>query len=85
MALFKIRWKRSAIKELRTLPQKAMLRILATVENLLENPRPINSIKLSGSEYSYRIRMGNYRIVYNVMDDIIIIEVIRIGHRKGVY
>jgi len=85
MALYKIEWKRSAIKELRSLPRKAIEKILATVEDLTENPRPISSIKLSGTEYTHRIRLGDYRVIYNIQDQVLVIEVIRVGHRKDVY
>ncbi|MDX9789031.1 MAG: type II toxin-antitoxin system RelE/ParE family toxin [Desulfobacterales bacterium] len=85
MALYKIEWKRSATKELRSLPSKAIKKILATVEELTTNPHPIASIKLSGTEHTYRIRTGEYRIVYNMLDQVLVIAVIRVGHRKDVY
>jgi mRNA interferase RelE/StbE len=85
MALYKIEWKRSATKELKQLPKNAIQKALSIVEELTNNPHPNSSKKLSGTDSTYRIRFGNYRMVYNVMDQVLIIEVIRIGHRKDVY
>jgi mRNA interferase RelE/StbE len=85
MALYKIEWKRSAKKELEQLPKNAILKALSIVETLANDPHPNDSIKMSGTDHTYRIRFGNYRLIYNVMDQILIIEVIRVGHRKDVY
>lgn len=85
MASFEIRWKRSAGKELKKLPQSVIGRILPVVEALANDPIPANSVKLSGAEHTYRIRIGDYRLIYNVLNRILTIEVIRVGHRKDVY
>jgi mRNA interferase RelE/StbE len=85
MALYKIEWKRSATKELRQLPKNAILKALSIVEELTNDPHPNTSKKLSGTDNTYRVRFGDYRIIYNVMDQVLIIEVIRVGHRKDIY
>ncbi|MBI9085001.1 MAG: type II toxin-antitoxin system RelE/ParE family toxin [Desulfobacterales bacterium] len=85
MASFEIRWKQSAGKELKKLPQSAIGKILSEVEALVNEPIPVNAVKLSGAKHTYRIRVGNYRLVYNVLNRILTIEVIRVGHRKDVY
>jgi len=85
MALYNIEWKRSATKELKRLPKNAIIKALSIVEELTNEPHPNASQKLSGTDNHYRIRFGDYRIFYNVMDQVLIIEVIRIGHRKDVY
>jgi len=85
MALYKIEWKRSAAKELKRLPKNAILKALSIVEELTNNPHPNVSKKLSGTDHTYRIRIADYRLVYNVMDQVLVIEVIRVGHRKSVY
>jgi len=85
MASFEIRWKPSAGKELKKLPTYAIRQILPVVEALANGPTPANSVKLSGAEHTYRIRTGNYRIIYNVLNRILTIEVVRVGHRKDVY
>ena len=85
MALYSIEWKRSALKELKQLPKNIIPKALSIAEELTTNPHPQSSKKLSGTDHTYRIRFGDYRLIYNVMDQVLIIEVIRIGHRKNVY
>jgi mRNA interferase RelE/StbE len=85
MASYKVEWKRSAVKELRVLPRDAVKRILQAVGQLSGNPCPVGARKLSGSEHTYRIREGNYRVIYTVSASSMVVEVIRVGHRKDVY
>jgi mRNA interferase RelE/StbE len=85
MASYTIEWKRSAVKELRALPGDAVNRVLQAVEQLAANPYPAGVRKLVGAERIYRIREGNYRIIYTVTAAALLIEVIRVGHRKDVY
>ena len=85
MASYTIEWKRSAVKELRALPGDAVKRILQAVEQLAANPYPVGVRKLVGAERTYRIREGNYRIIYTVTAAALLIEVIRVGHRKDIY
>jgi mRNA interferase RelE/StbE len=66
MDLYKIEWKRSAKKELRKLDKATIPRILKAVESLAENSYPQGSRKLVGSISTYRIRVGEYRVIYNV-------------------
>lgn len=85
MASYNIVWKRTAQKELRKLPKEAIAKIVGLVENLAENPYPSGTRKLAGTEHTYRLKTGNYRVIYNVSKSILIIEIIRIGHRKEIY
>jgi mRNA interferase RelE/StbE len=85
MASYRIEWKRSALKELKQLPKSSILKALSVVEKLTTDPHPNSSKKLSGTDNTYRIRIGDYRLVYNIMEQVLTIEVIRIGHRKNVY
>jgi len=85
MADYKIEWKRSAVKELEKLPRQAVPRVVEAVRNLMSNPFPMGTRKLAGSEQSYRIRVGVYRILYSVYVDKLIIEIIRVKHRKDAY
>ena len=84
MAEYKILLKRSAVKELETVPQKDLQNILKRIKTLKENPRPPGCEKLSAQE-RYRIRQGNYRIVYAVQDAECCVHVFKIGHRRDVY
>lgn len=85
MASYKVEWKRSAVKELRALPKGAVEKILKAVEQLSTDPYPAGVRKLVGAEHTYRIREGDYRIIYTVMASTLVIEVMRVGHRKDVY
>ncbi|MGR3220070.1 MAG: type II toxin-antitoxin system RelE family toxin, partial [Candidatus Anammoxibacter sp.] len=60
-------------------------RIIKVVENLSSNSYPVGSRKLQSSEHLYRIRVGDCRVVYSVVNNILLIEVIRVGHRKDIY
>ena len=84
MAEYKIYFKRSAVKDLDAIPQKDLQRIINRIDLLKENPRPPGREKLSGQE-RYRVRQGNYRIVYSIQDDVLTIWVVKIGHRRDVY
>lgn len=85
MAAYKIEWKRSAVKELEKLPRQAVARVVEAVRNLASDPFLNGTRKIVGSEQTYRIRVGVYRILYNVYDDKFIIEIVRVKHRKDVY
>lgn len=85
MDSYRIEWKHSALKELKQLPKDVVARIIRAVGQLPENPYPSGIRKLVGSENSYRIREGDYRILYSIVSSTLIIEIIRIGHRKDVY
>jgi mRNA interferase RelE/StbE len=85
MAYYKILWKRSAEKELSKLDRVWIKKILEEIERLQHNPMPSQSKKLSGSENTYRIRVSDYRIIYEVFKKEIEILIIKIGHRKDVY
>lgn len=85
MASYKIVWKQSARKELRKLPKEVVARIVDLVETLAETPAPPGARKLAGTENTYRVRAGDYRVVYSVAQDVLVVEVIRVGHRKEIY
>ncbi len=85
MDFYTIEWKRSAVKELKQLPQDAIARIVKAVEQLAQNPYPAGVKKLIGAEHTYRLRVGTYRAVYTIEANVLVITVIRVGHRKDVY
>jgi len=84
MAEYKIELKKSAIKELTKIPKGNLKRIIQRITSLKSNPHPPGAEKLSGEE-KYRIRCGNYRILYLIEEDLLIIYVIKVAHRKDVY
>ncbi len=85
MASYNIEWKHSASKELKKLPKSRIAKVITAVEGLAENPFPSGSRKIVGAEHTYRMRIGDYRIVYSVEFDKLVIIVIKVGHRKDVY
>jgi mRNA interferase RelE/StbE len=84
MARYELRFKTSVAKDLRDVPKTDLRRILERIEALRDDPRPAGCEKLSAQE-RYRIRQGNYRILYEVLDAEVIVEVVKIGHRREVY
>lgn len=84
--MFKIVFKRSAEKELSKLPTSVVRRIALVIDDLASNPRPIGSKKLEAQKDElWRVRVGDYRIVYLIEDVLQILEVQKVGHRKDIY
>lgn len=77
--------KRSAEKELKKLPAGDLRRVVDRIHDVAQQPRPLGCEKLSGDAERYRIRQGDYRIVYGIDDEARLIEVMKIGHRREVY
>jgi mRNA interferase RelE/StbE len=75
MDSYRIEWKRSATQELRRLPREIVGRILKAVEQLSTDPYPSGVRKLVGSEHTYRIRVGDYRIIYSILASALLIEI----------
>ncbi len=84
MASYKLVFKKSVAKDLRVIPKTDVGRILNCIESLAHDPRPPGCEKLSGQE-RYRIRQGNYRILYEIRDEELILTVVKVGHRREVY
>ena len=84
MAKYRLLIKPSAAKELETLPAKDRKRVAAKLRRLASEARPPGSEKLSGQE-NYRLRQGDYRLVYSVDDDESVVVIVKIGHRRDVY
>ncbi len=85
MASYKITLKRSVEKDLRALSKKTILRVLKRIEQLKDDPRPRQSIKLTGAERLYRIRVGDYRVIYEIDDNEGQISIIYVRHRRDAY
>jgi mRNA interferase RelE/StbE len=76
---------RRAIKALAGLPRQEQQRIRAAIDLLADNPRPPRCTKLTGEDDTYRVRVGVYRIVYEVFDARLVIHVVQLGHRRDIY
>ena len=76
----------AALRVLRSLPQNVRTRIRGEIDSLAENPRPHGVKSLQGSQKGYlRVRVGDYRIIYRIEDDRLLVVVVGIGHRREVY
>lgn len=84
MVSYSIRIKRSAERELRSLPKAYLARVVKRIKDLSSDPRPPGCQKLSGHD-RYRVRQGDYRIIYCIDDAQSIVEVVKIGHRREIY
>lgn len=82
---YEITYARSALKSLRKLDRTVARRILQTIDLLTEDPRPPGCKQLKGGAGEMRIRIGDYRVIYDVMDDEVVILVLAIGHRREIY
>lgn len=85
MEKFRIEISASAEKALKKIPKKDLGRIIEVIQHLAISPYPPGSRKLSGEEDTYRVRQGNYRIIYQIEDQRLLILVLKIGHRKDIY
>ncbi len=74
----------SVYQDVRDIPPKDLKRILRRMEALRDEPRSLNSVKLSGQE-AYRVRQGNYRVVYEINDAEQTVVITKVGHRKDIY
>jgi mRNA interferase RelE/StbE len=75
----------AVLKSLKRLPKKDLRRIKKRIDNLAENPPDPATTKMKGSNSFHKIRSGNYRIIYEIHDDRLVILVVKVGHRKDVY
>ena len=75
----------AALRQLRKLDPPARRRVQAAIELLAEQPRPGGAKKLVGGEGEWRVRTGDYRIVYEVHDDVLVVLVVAVDHRRDIY
>jgi mRNA interferase RelE/StbE len=83
--MYRLELTKGAIKQLNRLPSNIKERIDVRILDLAIEPRPNGVKKIKGDENSYRIRVGDYRIIYEIYDDILLITVVRVGHRSKIY
>lgn len=74
-----------AARQLRRLDAQARRRVQAAIELLADNPRPAATRKLAGGEGEWRIRTGDYRVIYEIDDDVLVVLVVAVGHRRDIY
>lgn len=82
---YQISYVASAAKVLRKLDRQTARRILEAINRLADDPRPPGCIMLQGGDGELRIRIGDYRVVYDIVDDELVILILRVGHRREIY
>lgn len=82
---YKVEFTKGARKMLKKLSPELQDRIQSKIDDLAIEPRPDGVKKLKGEENSYRIRVGDYRIIYEIYDDILVVKVVEVGHRSEIY
>ena len=85
MRVYSIEYKKTALKEMTKLPKNIAAAIDSVIYGLRVNPRPHGYIKLKGNNKLYRIRSGDYRIIYEIKNNVLVILIVTIGHRKDIY
>lgn len=85
MSKYTIEYSKSVKKDLRKIDKSSLKAIVEKIYSLVEEPRINGSIKLSGTRNLYRVRSGDYRIIYEIKNDVLIVLVVKVGHRKDVY
>ncbi len=82
---YRVEIARRAVKSIQALPKKEQQRVRAAIELLADNARPPGCVALKGESAAYRVRVGDYRVVYEIHDRRLLVQVVRVGHRRQVY
>jgi mRNA interferase RelE/StbE len=82
---YRIQLAPAAVRQLRKLDPAARRRIQAAIELLADQPRPSGAKKLVGGDGEWRVRTGDYRIVYEIRDEVLLVLVVAVGHRRDIY
>jgi len=85
MGSFRIEWRKSTKKDLRRIAEAEVRKIVDAVGSLADDPRPHGCTKMQGSDCAYRIRVGDYRVIYEIYEDRVVVEVVRVRHRREIY
>ncbi len=85
MKAFTVQYKKSAEKDLESLPTGIVQRIHDAILELAKNPRPFGCRKLKGFDNKYRIRIGDYRVIYEIHENTVVVLIVQISHRKDAY
>ncbi|MBK7216614.1 MAG: type II toxin-antitoxin system RelE/ParE family toxin [Candidatus Promineofilum sp.] len=85
MSEYRITFLRSARKELASLDKRTVSRILSKIESLSKQPYPLGNRKLEGTDDLWRIRVGDYRVVYRILHEQLVVEIVSVRHRRDAY
>lgn len=83
--MYRVQVSKSALKDISKLPAKEALWITRKISNLSEDPRPKGCVKLTGSNSDFRIRIGNYRVLYTIKDTLLLVQIFKVANRKDAY
>ena len=84
MEFYKVNFVKSVKKDFKKIPKLEVAKILDAIDELSKNPRSSKSKKLKG-EKLYRLRVGNYRVIYDIQENVMLIFIIKLGHRSDIY
>ena len=82
---YNVLFKNSASKQFRRMPKNMLGKVASAIDELAEDSRPVNCKKLKDTTDTYRIRIGDYRVIYTIDDSIVTVEVVKVGNWKDVY
>lgn len=74
-----------AVRQIKKLPPEIQMQVLAVLAELAEQPRPDDVTKLKGEDNTYRVRLKNYRIIYEIFDEQLTVLIVKVGHRREIY
>lgn len=83
--MYRVEFTSAAARQVRKLPREHRARVQARVRELASDPRPTGAIKLAGETTAWRTRIGDYRVIYDIFDDVLVVTVVAVGHRREVY
>ncbi len=82
---YRVELERAVLKTLRNLPKNIVSRLQQAIDTLVDNPRPVGCIRLQSKRELYRVRVGDWRIIYTINNDELLVVVVDVGSRGGVY
>lgn len=82
---YRIEFTKAAARQMRKLPTSAGRRLLAKIESLQDDPRPPGARKLVGEDGAWRVRVGDYRVIYEILDRNLVVTIVAAGHRREIY
>lgn len=82
---FRIEFTKDAAEQLEALPKKIARQVLSKIQTLADEPRPVQATRLTEHDHLYRMRRGDYRVLYQIHDGTLLVLVVKIGHRRDIY
>lgn len=82
---YRIEYSPHALRQLRALPRQVQQRVSPHIDALSNDPRPHGVVRTSGKDDFYRMRVGSYRVIYTIEEDVLVVLVVSVGHRREIY